>query len=254
MIGEHRLPAAQLYTSEVEDITIDMTQYRPEVLYRLLQWPKALKKLNLGYTFKLSAWLHKYTTVSVQQLLDFQSQSLEHVLLPTPLEGRDVLSDFSHCNSLTYLNLSSCNVFRSQTESAVEKLSSPHFETLHIRMGCEDEDVGTQYKLFEQSHADWTLEFATHYRSRLLQGSLWTIHVDFPSFGDFLRSRGYGDRWPNHYIAAVKPAVVALGFDLTWPEPAITENEWSKLVEMMKIVDGAIEVTESTWWRSLTVE
>lgn len=225
LIPEKRLPAIHFYTSKIEAITI-LSDCHPGTLCELFLLPRSLRKVEVNTLFDRCEWGDLYTTTSIQRFLDFQSQSLEYIALPGHPYGDDMLPDFSYYVSLTYLELSWCNIFRSHPNAAAKRLSSPLLKTLSINMNGEDQ-CRERYEEFQENHANWVLEYAKNYRNLLPKGALQIIHIEYRWTDEFPYVYDkFEDPWPNACMKTLKPAVAQLGFELTWPQPAMSEEEW----------------------------
>lgn len=202
----------------------------PDITKSLLQWPAHLTSLSIDFLAH-SIYALMYTVGAMQQLLDTQCESLQHVVIGIiPGQPRNI-PNFCHFQRLQTLQLSKYNLLTETPHEAAVKLSPPMLRQLAISFSPEDQHQESPHD-FLNDQIRWLENFASHVTvNRTANCRLDTVFVDFnPDTG-----RGISDEpehmiWPWEYLEKAVQALSRYSVTMTYSTPEYTKQEWSDML------------------------
>lgn len=236
---DHTFPNRS-YNGTVTALTLTDPSAPPDITKSLLQWPAHLARLSIGFLTH-SIYALSYTVGAMQQLLDTQRESLQHVVIGIIPGDRRGVPNFSHFQRLQSLQLNKFNLLSETPHDAAVKLSPPLLRHLAISFNPEDRH-GEFHHDFANDQFRWLENFASHVTvNRTANCRLDTVFVDFnPDIAMWISDEPEHMTWPWEYLEKAVQALSAYNVTMTYSAPQCTKQEWSDmLIERQKDSDAA---------------
>jgi len=218
------------YNGAVTALNLTDPSVPPGVTKRLLQWPAHLARLSIR-SLTCSPYVELYTVDAMQQLLDTQRRSLQHVVVGMIHGETKGIPNFSHFQHLQTLQLSKHNLLAETPYEAALKLSSPLLRHLSISSCNEDQHEAIR-NVFATDQIRWLEDFASHITAKgTASNRLDTIFVIFyPGviLGDF--DEVEDQTWPWEYLEQAVQALSRYNVTLTYTEPFYTKQMWNDIL------------------------
>ena len=218
-----------LYESAVTALHLDDPATPPINTKMLLQWPRRL--VTLSFYLIHSSFALYYTVSVLQQLLDTQRDSLEHIELGFFSRAIKGIPNFSKFSNLRTLKLSANNLFTEDPHPASIQLSTPSLRQLEISF-CSEDQHAVDATEFNSEHLIWMEVFVSSLTSRMTtrSGGLETVSVGFDDDDPYCFSTDETPVWPWEYLERAAQALSQYGVLLSYCTPKYSRQEWPERV------------------------
>ena len=205
-------------TSAVTSLTLEEPDCSPSVIRSFMNWPAHLERVSLSYLCH-SAYAPEYTPDTIQNVLDCQQKSLQHISIGIiPVRGFGIPT-FTAFKQLTTLQLSKYNLLVVEPCQAYRMLAAPSLQRLTIHFNTEDQHQ-THHSEFGTEQALWFQRFAE------CKKPPWraTIHIDFAP--DLPWGEIDQPPWPWTYLEQARQSFERHDMRMTWTTPPTDRQGW----------------------------
>lgn len=226
---------AHSHSSSITSLELNNPCCLPSCIGFLLQWPSNLTRLSLsGLT--TSAFKLYYTLDTVEHILNFHRESLQHISL-SMIPGRQSnhhgwiasgIPDLSKFQSLRELQLSSHNLLEEEPSQANAKLPAPALRHLPLDFRVEERHLES-CRVFAEDQLSWMAHFARQNQIREPNTRLQSIFIDFDPGVEALHLDDDVDKtWPWYYLQKAKKELSRYDLTMRYSDPAYTKDEWDQ--------------------------
>lgn len=211
------LSTYRCYTANIDSIALHGCHIPLESLYKLLSWPRSLKRLSLSLR---SIWQPVPDPRSTQRLFDMHHETLEEIEICTGIAG--VTLHFASFVSLKSLITSAISLFRGDPRMISEKLATPSLEVLTI--DTWNSDARRRGYSFTEESSAWLITFV-QYRCKLIkENRLKLIRIIFEADENTI-----SEKWPWRYLKTTASILSNLHITLDYHIPPYSERGWKVL-------------------------
>jgi hypothetical protein len=233
------------YNGAVSTLILSDPSAPPYITKRFLQWPAHLTRLSLTFLIH-SIYATQYSLGAMQELLNTQCESLQHVtigIIPCAPNG---IPNFSHFLRLQTLELNRVNLFSEKPRVAAAKLSAPLLRHLGVNF-CTEDQHHVNIDSFATEQVRWLEELVSYVGVKSTASSkLDTVFVEFtPETPYYTADELEHMIWPWEPLEQAVKALSRYGVTMTYSTPECPKQDWSRVIARIRTEHAALTDPES---------